>query len=43
LFKMLLVFLIAAKKFIIIALAAVAAWLRKVFGGRNKGTPPPSS
>ena len=42
LFKMLLVFLVAAKKFIIIALVAVAAWFRKIFGGKNKGTPPPS-
>ena len=40
LFKVLLVFLVAAKKFVIIALAAMAAWLRKIFGGRNKGTPP---
>jgi uncharacterized membrane-anchored protein len=41
LFKMLLVFLVAAKKFIIIALAAMAAWFRKIFGGR-KNTPPQS-
>jgi uncharacterized membrane-anchored protein len=41
LFKMLLVFLVAAKKFIIIAFAAVAAWLRKIFKGR-KNVPPPS-
>src|ERR1700677_81418 len=32
LFKMLLVFLVAAKKFIVIALVAVAAWFRKIFG-----------
>jgi uncharacterized membrane-anchored protein len=41
LFKMLLVFLVAAKKFIIIAFVAVAAWLRKIFAGR-KNSPPPS-
>jgi uncharacterized membrane-anchored protein len=41
LFKMLLVFLVAAKKFIIIAFAAMAAWFRKIFKGR-KNAPPPS-
>jgi uncharacterized membrane-anchored protein len=41
LFKLLLVFLVAAKKFIIIAVAAAAAWFRKIFKGR-KDVPPPS-
>ena len=38
-FKLLLVFLVAAKKFIIIACAAIAAWFRKIFAKR-KDTPP---
>lgn len=42
LFKLILVFLVAAKKFIIIAVAAMAAWFRKIFKGRNNN-PPPSS
>jgi uncharacterized membrane-anchored protein len=43
LFKMLLVFLVAAKKFIIIAFAAVAAWLRKIFKGKKNAPPPPAT
>lgn len=39
LFKLILVFLVAAKKFIIIALAAVAAWFRKIFKGRSNNPP----
>jgi uncharacterized membrane-anchored protein len=37
-FKLIWVFLLAAKKFIIIAIVAVAAWFRKIFGkGRSPG------
>lgn len=39
LFKLLLVFLVAAKKFILIACVAIAAWFKKIFGKR-KGTTP---
>lgn len=39
LFKLLWVFIIAAKKFIIIGLAAVAAWFRKIFKGRKDASP----
>jgi uncharacterized membrane-anchored protein len=39
LFKMLLVFLLAAKKFVIIAVVAVAAWFKKLFSGRKNNTP----
>jgi uncharacterized membrane-anchored protein len=40
LFKLILVFLVAAKKFLIIAFAAIAAWFRKIFKGRkNDNTP----
>jgi uncharacterized membrane-anchored protein len=39
-FKGLWVALLAAKKFIILAVAAIAAWLRKFFG---KKTPPPAA
>ena len=37
LFKMLLVFLVAAKKFLIIGFVAAAAWFRKLFS-KNKTT-----
>jgi hypothetical protein len=33
------VFLLAAKKFIVIAFVAVAAWLRKIFGKRKSDGP----
>ena len=39
LFKLLWVFILAAKKFIIIAVVAVSAWLRKIFKGRSGATP----
>jgi len=35
LFKLLWVFLLGAKKFVIIAFAAIAAWFRKIFKGRG--------
>ena len=38
-FKLIWVFLLAAKKFLIIAFVAVAAWFRKIFG-RRKGAGP---
>jgi uncharacterized membrane-anchored protein len=38
-FKLLLVFLLAAKKFIIIAAIAVAAWFKKLFGKKNDNKP----
>ena len=38
-FKLLLVFLVAAKKFVLIAFAAVAAWFRKIFKGKKDNTP----
>lgn len=38
LFKLLWVFLLAAKKFVIIGFAAAATWLKKIFG-RKKSTP----
>ncbi|HTR41887.1 MAG TPA: DUF2167 domain-containing protein [Pseudomonadales bacterium] len=41
LFKLIWVFILAAKKFIIIGLAAIAAWFKKLFG-RQK-TPPPTA
>jgi uncharacterized membrane-anchored protein len=41
LFKLILAFAVAAKKFVIIAFLAIAAWFRKIFG-RQK-TPPPSA
>jgi uncharacterized membrane-anchored protein len=40
-FKLLLAAILAAKKFVIIAFVAIAAWFRKIFG-REK-TPPPTS
>jgi uncharacterized membrane-anchored protein len=39
LFKLILVFLVAAKKFIILAAAAVAAWFRKIFKRRKDVDP----
>ena len=46
LFKLVWVFLLAAKKFIIIGFVAAAAWLKRVFGKKNAATassfPPPS-
>lgn len=42
LFKLLWVFLLAAKKFVIIGFAAAATWLKKIFG-RKKSTPALSS
>ena len=38
-FKLIWVFLLAAKKFIIIAVVAVAAWFRKMFGSRSSAGP----
>jgi uncharacterized membrane-anchored protein len=38
-FKLIWVFLLAAKKFIVIAFVAVAAWLRKIFGKRKSDGP----
>jgi uncharacterized membrane-anchored protein len=38
-FKLIWVFLLAAKKFIIIAFVAVAAWFRKIFKGRKDASP----
>jgi len=38
-FKLLLVFLVAAKKFIIVACVAIAAWFRKIFKGRSNNPP----
>jgi uncharacterized membrane-anchored protein len=34
-FKLIWVFVLAAKKFIIIALVAIAAWFRKIFSKRT--------
>ncbi|HTA66552.1 MAG TPA: DUF2167 domain-containing protein [Xanthomonadaceae bacterium] len=42
LFAKLGVILLAAKKFIILAVAAVGAWLRKLFGGKDKNKPGPT-
>ncbi len=42
LFAKLGVILLAAKKFIIIAVAAIAAWMKKVFGGKDKNKPGPT-
>ena len=39
LFKMIWVFILAAKKFIIIGIAAIAAWFRKIFKGRKENAP----
>jgi len=39
LFKLLIAFIIAAKKLIIVAFVAVAAWLKRIFGRRKGGTP----
>ncbi len=39
LFKLLWVFILAAKKFIIIGLAAIAAWFKRFFGKRKGPTP----
>ena len=39
LFKLIWVFILAAKKFIIIGLAAIAAWFRKIFKGRKENAP----
>jgi uncharacterized membrane-anchored protein len=39
LFKLILVFLVAAKKFVIIAIAAIAAWFKKIFGKRKNTNP----
>ncbi|HEY1789245.1 MAG TPA: DUF2167 domain-containing protein [Verrucomicrobiae bacterium] len=39
LFKLIWVFILAAKKFIIIGIAAIAAFFRKIFKGRNQSTP----
>ena len=41
LFKLIWVFILAAKKFIILALAAIAAWFKRFFGGRK--APPPTT
>lgn len=38
-FKLIWVFILAAKKFIIIGAAAVAAWVRKLFGKNKTSTP----
>jgi uncharacterized membrane-anchored protein len=38
-FKLIWVFILAAKKFIIIGFVAVSAWLKKLFGGKNKNRP----
>lgn len=39
LFKLIWVFILAAKKFIIIGLAAIAAWFKKIFGKGKNTTP----
>ena len=39
LFKLIWVFILAAKKFIIIGLAAIAAWFKKIFKGRKENAP----
>ena len=39
LFKLIWVFILAAKKFIIIGLAAIAAWFKKIFGKKQGPTP----
>jgi len=39
LFKLIWVFIIAAKKFIIIAVVAIGAWFRKIFKGRGTSGP----
>jgi uncharacterized membrane-anchored protein len=39
LFKLIWVFIIAAKKFIILGLAAIAAWFKKIFGKGKNTTP----
>jgi uncharacterized membrane-anchored protein len=39
LFKLILVFLVAAKKFILLAAAAVTAWFRKIFKRRKDSNP----
>ncbi|MGH8023237.1 MAG: DUF2167 domain-containing protein, partial [Limisphaerales bacterium] len=39
LFKLIWVFIIAAKKFIIVAIAAIVVFLGKLFKGRKQGTP----
>jgi uncharacterized membrane-anchored protein len=39
LFKLLWVFILAAKKFIIIAIAAIAAFFKKIFKGKSQSTP----
>jgi uncharacterized membrane-anchored protein len=39
LFKLIWVFILAAKKFIIIGIAAIAAFFRKIFKGRNQSAP----
>jgi uncharacterized membrane-anchored protein len=38
-FKLIWVFIVAAWKFIIIGFVAVSAWLKKLFGGKNKNRP----
>jgi uncharacterized membrane-anchored protein len=43
LFKLVWVFLLAAKKFVIIAVVAVTAWIKKLFSRNNTPTPPPPS
>ena len=42
LFAKLGVILLAAKKFIILAVAAIGAWLKKLFGGKDKNKPGPT-
>ncbi|HTD29871.1 MAG TPA: DUF2167 domain-containing protein [Xanthomonadaceae bacterium] len=42
LFAKLGVILLAAKKFIILAFAAIAAWFKKMFGGKDKNKRPPT-
>jgi uncharacterized membrane-anchored protein len=42
LFAKLGVILLAAKKFIILVVAAVGAWVRKLFGGKDKNKPGPT-
>ena len=39
LFKLIWVFILAAKKFIIIAIVAIGAWFKRIFGKRTGGTP----
>jgi uncharacterized membrane-anchored protein len=39
LFKMIWVFILAAKKFIILGIAAIAAWFRKIFKGQKANVP----